>query len=69
MRGVVERNAMRYYVAIEAYLGALTTPAPQQLEKRLSDWYAGIERYPLQLHEIERSEYLSMKRSEVQPSK
>ncbi|WP_123581547.1 hypothetical protein [Pseudomonas brassicacearum] len=67
MRGVAERNAMRYYVAIEAYLGALTTPAPQQLEKRLSDWYAGIERYPLQLHEIERSEYLSMKRSEVQP--
>ncbi|WP_203226131.1 MULTISPECIES: hypothetical protein [unclassified Pseudomonas] len=67
MRGLVERNAMRYYVAIEAYLGALTTPAPQQLEKRLSDWYAGIERYPLQLHEIERSEYLSMKRSEVQP--
>ncbi len=67
MRGVVERNTMRYYLAIEAYLGALTTPVPQQLEKRLNDWYSGIERYPLQLHEIERSEYLAMKRSEVQP--
>jgi hypothetical protein len=63
IRGIVERNTMRYYLAIEAYLGA---PAPQQLEKRLSDWYAGIERYPLQLHNIERSEYLEMKRKEVQ---
>lgn len=64
IRGIVERNTMRYFLAIEAYLGA---PAPQQLEKRLSDWYAGIERYPLQLKNIERSEYLEMKRKEVQP--
>ena len=63
IRGIVERNTMRYFLAIEAYLGA---PAPQQLEKRLSDWYAGIERYPLQLKNIERSEYLEMKRKEVQ---
>jgi hypothetical protein len=63
IRGIVERNTMRYFLAIEAYLGA---PAPQQLEKRLSDWYAGIERYPLQLQNIERSEYLEMKRKEVQ---
>ncbi|MFZ3039312.1 MAG: hypothetical protein WA115_05945 [Polynucleobacter sp.] len=63
IHGIVERNTMRYFLAIEAYLGA---PAPQQLEKRLSDWYAGIERYPLQLQNIERSEYLEMKRKEVQ---
>lgn len=66
MRGVVERNTMRYYLAIEAYLGSLTTPAPQQLEKRLNDWYAGIEHYPRQLHDLERIEYLKMKRSEIQ---
>lgn len=64
-RGVVERNTMRYYLAIEAYLGALSAPAPDQLEKRLNDWYAGVERYPLQLHELERGEYLDMKRKEV----
>ncbi len=64
-RGVVERNTMRYYLAIEAYLGALSTPAPQQLEKRLNDWFTGIESYPVQLHEIHRDEYLSLKRSEV----
>ena len=65
MRGIVERNTMRYYVAIEAYLGALSTPEPRQLEKRLNDWFAGIERYPVQLHELKRGEYLDMKRREV----
>lgn len=64
-RGVVERNSMRCYLAIEAYLGALSAPASQQIEKRFNDWYAGIERYPVQLHEIERGEYLSMKRKEI----
>lgn len=65
MRGVVERNTMRYYLAIEAYLGALSLPAAAQLEKRLADWYAGIERHPRQLHELERDEYLDMKRKEI----
>jgi hypothetical protein len=64
-RGVIERNTMRYYLAIEAYLGALSTPAAQQLDKRLNDWQTGVERYPLQLHELERSEYLDMKHREV----
>jgi len=64
-RGVVERNTMRYYLAIDAYLGALSAPAAQQLDKRLGDWYAGIERYPVQLHELERGEYLQMKYREV----
>lgn len=64
-RGVVERNTMRYYLAIEAYLAALATPPAGQLEKRLSGWYAGVERYPAQLHELERDEYLAMKRKEA----
>ena len=65
VRGVVERNTMRYYLAIEAYLGALSSPAHLRLEQRLTDWYAGIERYPIQLHELERGEYLDMKRKEI----
>ena len=65
-RGVVERNTMRYYLAIEAYLGSLSAPAPAQVEKRLNDWFAGIERYPRQLHELERAEYLAMKHKEIQ---
>ena len=65
VRGVVERNTMRYYLAIEAYLGALATPAPQRIEKSLEDWFALVERYPVQLHEMDRDEYLTMKRNEI----
>jgi len=64
VRGVVERNAMRYFLAIEAYLAALPLPSPQQFEARIANWFAAIERYPLQLHELERDEYLDMKRKE-----
>ncbi|KNZ31907.1 MAG: hypothetical protein AD742_14665 [Methylibium sp. NZG] len=65
-RGVIERNTMRYYLAIESYLGALSAPPAQQLDKRLDAWHAGVERYPLQLRDLERAEYLDMKRREVE---
>ena len=64
MRGLVERNTMRYYLAIEAYLGALSLPPHARLEKSLRDWFTGIERYPRQLHELEQNQYLDMKRKE-----
>jgi len=64
MRGMVERNTMRYSLAIEAFLGTLSAPPQARLETRLRAWFAAIERYPLQLHELERSEYLDMKRRE-----
>lgn len=66
VRGVVERNTMRYYLAIEAYLGALSAPPGERLDKRLKDWFTATERYPLQLHEMDRNAYLTMKRHEVQ---
>ena len=66
VRGVVERNTMRYYLAIEAYLGAYGSPPAEQQEKRLLDWFAATERHALQLHEMERTDYLDMKRREVQ---
>ncbi len=66
VRGLVERNCMRYFLAIEAYLNAYPLPPVEQLERRLREWYAGTERYPAQLHEMERDDYLTMKRREVQ---
>lgn len=65
VRGVLERNTMRYYLAIEAYLGAMNAPAAERRERRLSDWFAATERSALQLHEIGRDEYLAMKRHEL----
>jgi hypothetical protein len=64
LRGLVERNTMRYYLAIDAYLGALSAPAADQFEKRAQGWFEATEKYPRQLHEVERDEYLAMKRSE-----
>lgn len=61
VRGVVERNTMRYYLAIDAWLDA---PLPAQLDQRLGAWFDATEQYARQLHELPRSDYLSMKRSE-----
>ena len=63
LRGGLERNAMRYYASIESYLNALSAPAAQQLEKRLQNYYAYTERYPLQLQE--EPGYLDLKRKEA----
>ena len=65
VRGAVERNTMRYYLAIDAYLGALSTPPAEQLEKRLQSWFTSTEQFSRQLHEVDRDAYLTMKRREV----
>ncbi len=64
LRGALERNVMRYYLAIDAYLAASTSPPQEQLEERLRDWFESTERYALQLHEVDQNEYLEMKRRE-----
>ncbi len=65
VRGVIERNTMRYYLAIDAYLDSLSLPPAQQQEKRLRDWYGATERYRQQLHEMEEADYMAMKRKEI----
>ena len=74
VRGVVERNTMRYYLAIDAYLAAANAAnndatENDQLERRLENWFDSTERYAMQLHEVEKTDYLSMKRSEVERQK
>jgi hypothetical protein len=66
VRAMVERNVMRYYLAIESYLGALAVPPGQRAEKRLSDWFAATERNATQLHEVDRDQYLAIKREAMQ---
>ncbi len=66
MRGTVERNTMRYYLAIEAYLASLGQPPAQQFNTRLQHWFDATEEYALQLHEVDKSSYLAMKKDEYQ---
>ena len=65
VRGVVERNTMRYFLAIDAYLGALAAPPAERLDKRLQSWYTSTELYALQLHDVGRKEYIDMKGREI----
>jgi hypothetical protein len=64
LRGMVERNTMRYYLAIDAYLSASPGRSDEQLEKRLNAWFTATEKYPRQLNDIDRASYLRMKRNE-----
>lgn len=64
VRGATERNAMRYYLAIDAYLGAAATPAPERFSESLERWFTATERYAPQLHEVEHDAYITMKRRE-----
>lgn len=66
VKGVVERNAMRYFLALKAYLDTLHLPEEERFEARLQAWFAATERYPRQLREMEKEEYLEGKRREWQ---
>jgi len=63
LRGGVERNLMRQYFAVLAYLDSLSAPREQQADRRVRTWLAHTERYPLQLHE--EANYFARKAPEV----
>ena len=65
MRGAVERNTMRYYLAIDAYLLSLKVPQADQQNMRLEKWFDSTEQYPLQLRETDKVSYLAMKKEEI----
>jgi hypothetical protein len=58
---LIERNAMRYFLAIDAY-----TAAPDNVEKRLALWHASTEKYPRQLRDLSEADYLKFKRGDLQ---
>jgi len=62
-RGALERNVMRYYLAIEAYLQSLSAPPARQREARLMTWFSYTQRYARQLHEDDN--FLDRKRAQL----
>jgi hypothetical protein len=66
VRGIVERNTMRYFLAVDAYLSALALPPPERFKESAERWFAATERYALQLHELDRETYVAMKLAEYQ---
>lgn len=65
IQGVAERNTMRYFLAIDAFLDTLGGTPPQRLAQRLREFHAALEHYPAQLHETQWPEYRDMKRREI----
>ena len=63
LRGGMERNAMRYYLAIRSYLEVLQLPPPGRLDQGLRKWVAYTERWPLQL--AEEPGYVDVKRRDI----
>ena len=64
VRGLVERNTMRYYLAIDSFLEAFGALPEARFEQRLHNWFTSVEHYPRQLHEMDREEYLGTKHAE-----
>jgi hypothetical protein len=64
-RGIVERNAMRQLLAIEAYLDTRARALAERDRARLERFHDLTERHAQQLRELERDEYLSLKASEL----
>jgi hypothetical protein len=62
-RGVIERNVIRYYFAIQSYLDNLELAQEKQYMARISSWFDLTERYP-QLYEMDKRDYLEYKQAE-----
>jgi hypothetical protein len=62
--GLIERNSVRYQLAIQAYLDTLEVPEGQRFERRIARWFDLTERFRPQLFELELEEYLRNKRRE-----
>jgi hypothetical protein len=63
-KGIIERNAMRYYFALKAYLDTLGIPEETRFDARLNAWFDLTQEHPRQLYEMSKREYLSTKRKE-----
>ena len=61
VKGMIERNVMRYYLALKAFLDAGDLPAGRQFEARASLAYDLMDLYPAQLRQMDKSEYLDIK--------
>lgn len=63
-RGAVERNAVRYYFAIQAFMSSLHYPAGSRFSRRIDEWYELTNRYRKQLFELDKKDYLEFKTAE-----
>jgi hypothetical protein len=61
-RGMLERNLMRYFLALDAAASTPVVRSDADYERRLHAWFSATEHHPRQLHEIDLDTYLALKR-------
>lgn len=66
IQGVIERNAVRSYLALQAYLETASVLSNRRFESRLRRWFELTDVYSHQLHEMDWRSYLSNKQREYQ---
>ena len=64
-RAAVERNVMRYYLALLAHLSVAPGAGGSTLLARQRAWFALTERHAAQLHEYSLDDYLREKRNDL----
>ena len=63
-RGAIERNAVRYYFAIQSFMNTLRYPEKSRFRMRIIQWYDLTIRYRKQLFDLDRKDYLAFKTME-----
>jgi hypothetical protein len=63
-RGAIERNAVRYYLAIQSFMNTLRYAEERRFDMRISAWYDLTGRYRKQLFDMEKKDYLAIKTRE-----
>lgn len=63
-RGALERNAVRYYFAIQSFMDTLHYPEESRFSKRISKWYDLTSRFKNQLSDMDKKDYLTSKSTE-----
>lgn len=66
IRGVIERNSMRYYFAIQSFLDTQKDPIETRFKRRISYWFDLTENHHKQLYEMDKKDYLKNKKMEHQ---
>ncbi len=63
-RGAIERNAVRYYFAIQSFMNTQSYPEESRFSTRTSEWYDLTTRYRKQLFDLDKKDYLTFKTKE-----
>lgn len=64
IKGIIERNVMRYHIAINTFLSTQSLPDANRHEVTMTRWFRENDSYPRQLHEMDEEDYLNIKRKE-----